>query len=76
MSAKQTARSKGEAANKPSAKAEPLPRKVFDKANLEVENEHVYIADTYEKGLLLAEDLANKAPESVARFRSERAKAH
>jgi SulP family sulfate permease len=54
----------------------PEPRKVFDKANLEVENEHVYIADTYEKGLLLAEDLANKAPESVARFRSERAKAH
>jgi SulP family sulfate permease len=54
----------------------PEPRSVFDKANLDVANEHVYLAETFEKGLRLAEDLANKAPDSVARFRAERAKAH
>jgi SulP family sulfate permease len=54
----------------------PEPRSVFDKANLDVANEHVYLAETFEKGLRLAEDLATKAPDSVARFRSERAKAH
>jgi SulP family sulfate permease len=54
----------------------PEPRSVFDKAHLEVQNEHVYIAETLEKGMKLAAELADKAPESVARFRSERAKAH
>jgi SulP family sulfate permease len=43
----------------------PEPRAVFEKANLEVAHEHVFLADTLEQGIQLAQDLNLLAPESV-----------
>jgi SulP family sulfate permease len=43
----------------------PEPRSVFEKANLEVAHEHVFLADTLDEGLRLAQDLIYLAPESV-----------
>jgi SulP family sulfate permease len=42
----------------------PEPRSVFQKANLEVEHEHVFVADTLESALQLARDLILLTPES------------
>ena len=43
----------------------PEPRRVFDKANLEVAHDHVFLADTLEEGIQLAQDLIVLTPESV-----------
>ena len=43
----------------------PEPRRVFDKANLEVAHEHVFLADTLDQGIQLAHDLVLLAPESA-----------
>jgi sulfate permease, SulP family len=43
----------------------PEPRSVFEKANLEVAHEHVFLADTLDEGLRLAQDLIYLAPESA-----------
>ena len=41
----------------------PEPRSVFDKANLEVAHEHVFLADSLESGVQLARDLVLLSPE-------------
>jgi SulP family sulfate permease len=41
----------------------PEPRSVFDKANLEVAHEHVFLADTLDEGIQLARDLVLLSPE-------------
>jgi sulfate permease, SulP family len=43
----------------------PEPRRVFERANLEVAHEHVFLADTLAEGIQLARDLILLAPESV-----------
>jgi SulP family sulfate permease len=43
----------------------PEPRRVFEKANLEVAHEHVFLADTLDEGIRLAQDLILLAPESA-----------
>ena len=43
----------------------PEPRSVFDKANLEVAHEHVFLADTLEEGIKLAGDLVVLTPEGA-----------
>lgn len=43
----------------------PEPRQVFDKANLEVAHEHVFLAETLEEGVLLARDLILLTPEAA-----------
>jgi SulP family sulfate permease len=40
----------------------PEPRRVFEKANLEVMHEHVFLADTLEQGIRLAHDLILLTP--------------
>jgi SulP family sulfate permease len=42
----------------------PQPRRVFDKANLEVSHEHVFLATSLEEGIKLAHDLAILSPVS------------
>jgi SulP family sulfate permease len=42
----------------------PEPRSVFEKANLEVAHEHVFLADTLESAIQLARDLILLTPES------------
>jgi hypothetical protein len=42
---------------------------VFDKAHLEQAHDGVYLAETLEKGVELAQGLAQKALESTARAR-------
>jgi SulP family sulfate permease len=44
----------------------PEPRRVFDRANFEVEHEHVFLADTLDKGIELAKDLILLTPEGVS----------
>ena len=44
----------------------PEPRAVFERANLEVAHEHVFLADTLEQGIQLARDLVLLAPEKGA----------
>ena len=41
----------------------PEPRRVFDRANLEVANEHVFLADTLAEGIQLAQDLIVLTPQ-------------
>lgn len=43
----------------------PEPRSVFEKANLEVAHEHVFLAATLDEGIRLAQDLIHLTPESV-----------
>ena len=43
----------------------PEPRRVFEKANLEVSHDHVFFADTLAQGIQLAQDLIVLTPESV-----------
>ena len=43
----------------------PEPRSVFEKANLEVEHEHVFLADTVDDGVQLAHDLILLTPEAA-----------
>ena len=43
----------------------PEPRRVFDKANLEVAHEHVFLADSREQGIRLAHDLILLTPEAA-----------
>jgi SulP family sulfate permease len=43
----------------------PEPRSVFEKANLEVAHEHVFLADTLPQGIQLARDLILLQPEST-----------
>jgi SulP family sulfate permease len=43
----------------------PEPRSIFEKTNLEAEHEHVFLADTLDKGLQLAKDLRLLSPESI-----------
>ncbi|HEY8086624.1 MAG TPA: C4-dicarboxylic acid transporter DauA [Polyangiaceae bacterium] len=43
----------------------PEPRRVFEKANLEVAHDHVFLADTLDQGIQLASDLITLTPESV-----------
>jgi SulP family sulfate permease len=43
----------------------PEPRAVFDKANLEVAHEHVFLADSVDEGIQLARDLLLLAPETA-----------
>jgi sulfate permease, SulP family len=45
----------------------PEPRSVFAKSNLEVRHDHVFLADTLEQGIQLAQDLIVLTPESGAR---------
>jgi anti-anti-sigma regulatory factor len=40
----------------------PEPRRVFEKTNLEVEHEHVFLADSLEQGIVLAHDLLLLSP--------------
>jgi SulP family sulfate permease len=40
----------------------PQPRAVFDKANLEVAHEHVFLADSLDEGIQLAHDLLLLSP--------------
>jgi SulP family sulfate permease len=42
----------------------PEPRSVFEKANLEVAHQHVFLADTLESGIQLARDLVLLTPDS------------
>jgi SulP family sulfate permease len=44
----------------------PEPRRVFDRANLEVEHEHVFLAETLAKGIELAKDLILLTPEGMS----------
>jgi SulP family sulfate permease len=41
----------------------PEPRRVFERAHLEVEHEHVFLAETLAKGIELAKDLILLTPE-------------
>jgi SulP family sulfate permease len=50
----------------------PEPRSVFDKANLEVAHEHVFLASTLAEGIQLAQDLIALSPDAV---RTDAAKA-
>ncbi len=43
----------------------PEPRRVFQKANLEVAHDHVFLADTLEQGIQLAQDLIVLTPETA-----------
>ena len=43
----------------------PEPRRVFEKANLEVAHEHVFLADTLDQGIQLAADLLLLSPQST-----------
>jgi SulP family sulfate permease len=43
----------------------PEPRSVFERANLEVAHEHVFLADTLESGIQLARDLLLLTPEAA-----------
>jgi SulP family sulfate permease len=43
----------------------PEPRAVFDKANLEVAHEHVFVASSVDEGIQLARDLLLLAPEAA-----------
>jgi SulP family sulfate permease len=43
----------------------PEPKRVFEKANLEVAHDHVFLADTLDEGIQLAHDLILLTPESV-----------
>ena len=43
----------------------PEPRRVFERANLEVAHDHVFLADTLEEGIQLAQDLIVLTPASV-----------
>ena len=43
----------------------PEPRRVFEKANLEVSHDHVFFAETLEQGLELAQELLVRVPGSV-----------
>jgi len=43
----------------------PEPRRIFEKANLEGEHEHVFLADTLDAGLQLAKDLMLLSPEGA-----------
>jgi SulP family sulfate permease len=43
----------------------PEPRRVFDKANLEVAHEHVFLADSRQQGIQLAHDLILLTPEAT-----------
>jgi SulP family sulfate permease len=43
----------------------PEPRSIFEKTNLEAEHEHVFLADTLDKGLQLAKDLRLLSAESI-----------
>jgi SulP family sulfate permease len=43
----------------------PEPRRVFEKANLEVAHDHVFLADTLEQGIQLAQDLIVLTPQNV-----------
>jgi SulP family sulfate permease len=43
----------------------PEPRRVFEKANLEVSHDHVFFADTLEQGIELAQDLVVRTPGSA-----------
>jgi SulP family sulfate permease len=43
----------------------PHPRAVFDKANLEVAHEHVFLADSLDEGIQLANDLLLLSPSSA-----------
>jgi SulP family sulfate permease len=43
----------------------PEPRRVFEKANLEVEHEHVFVAETLDEALQLAHDLILLTPEAA-----------
>jgi sulfate permease, SulP family len=43
----------------------PEPRRVFEKANLEVAHDHVFLADTLEQGIQLAQDLIVLTPETA-----------
>jgi sulfate permease, SulP family len=52
----------------------PEPRSVFDKAHLEVEHEHVFLSDTLESGIALAEQLISSTPESIAKVQHVGAK--
>jgi SulP family sulfate permease len=40
----------------------PEPRSVFDKSNLEVAHEHVFLSDTLDEGIQLANDLILLSP--------------
>jgi SulP family sulfate permease len=40
----------------------PEPRRVFEKANLEVKHEHVFLAETLEEGIRVARDLVLRSP--------------
>jgi SulP family sulfate permease len=42
----------------------PEPRRVFEKSNLEVTHDHVFLADTLEQGIQLARDLIVLSPET------------
>jgi SulP family sulfate permease len=42
----------------------PEPRRVFEKTNLEVEHEHVFLADSLDQGIQLAHDLLLLSPTS------------
>ncbi len=43
----------------------PEPRRVFEKANLEVEHEHVFVAQTRDEAMQLAHDLILLTPEAA-----------
>jgi SulP family sulfate permease len=43
----------------------PEPRRIFEKANLEIEHEHVFLADTLDQGLQLAEELKLLSSDSI-----------
>jgi SulP family sulfate permease len=43
----------------------PEPRRVFDKANLEVAHAHVFLADSLDDGVRLAHDLCLLTPEAA-----------
>jgi len=43
----------------------PEPRRVFEKANFEVAHDHVFLADTLEQGIQLAQDLIVLTPQGV-----------
>jgi SulP family sulfate permease len=45
----------------------PEPRRVFEKANLEVAHEHVFLADTLDQGVQLAHDLILLSPDVASR---------
>jgi SulP family sulfate permease len=45
----------------------PEPRRVFEKSNLEVLHDHVFLADTLEQGIQLAQDLIVLTPAGTTR---------